>query len=45
MQYYFFHLASSCIPDITKEQPSVQLAIREICENLEKVSQLHHNFG
>ena len=41
----FKNKAVSVIPDIKKEQPSVQQGVKEICGNLEKVSQLHFNFS
>jgi len=43
--YFVTNTDNSCIVDFAKEQPYVQQGIKEVGTSIEKVSQLHFNFG
>jgi hypothetical protein len=36
---------NSSIVDFAKEQPYIQQGVKEVGGNIEKISQLHYNFG
>lgn len=43
--YISFNEVSSSIVDFSKEQPYIQQGVKEVGMNIEKISQLHYNYG